>query len=96
MGNYRGEKIVADLIKRCGYRQVAFINGPETHIDAMERERGLLGTLASAGITRFVKRHGDFTISSGFAAMQSVLGEFRPEASMRRTGTVADDSGRSP
>lgn len=96
MGNYRGDKIVADLIKRCDYRQIAFINGPETHIDAMERERRLLDALASAGITRFVKRYGDFTISSGFAAMQSVLGEFRPAASMRRTGTVADDSGRSP
>src|SRR5260370_27725046 len=46
----------------------------------MERERGFLDALASAGITRFVKRYGDFTISSGFAAMQSILGEFRPEA----------------
>lgn len=80
MGNYRGGQIVADLLKRCGYRQIAFINGPETHIDAMERERGFLDALASAGITRFAKRYGDFTISSGLAAMRSILGEFRPEA----------------
>ncbi|MBV9106450.1 MAG: LacI family DNA-binding transcriptional regulator [Verrucomicrobia bacterium] len=80
MGNYRGGQIVGELMKRCGYRRIAFINGPETHVDAMERERGLLDSLASAGIIEFVKRYGDFTISSGFSAMKSVLRECRPEA----------------
>jgi DNA-binding LacI/PurR family transcriptional regulator len=80
MGNYKGGQIVGNLMKRCDYRRIAFINGPETHVDAMERERGLLDSLASAGIQRFAKRYGDFTISSGFSAMQSILGEFRPEA----------------
>jgi DNA-binding LacI/PurR family transcriptional regulator len=80
MGNYRGGQIVAELFQRCDYRRIAFINGPETHVDAMERERGLLDKLASAGITRFIKRYGDFTIASGFAAMKNILQEFRPEA----------------
>jgi DNA-binding LacI/PurR family transcriptional regulator len=80
MGNYQGARLVADLFRRSGFKQVAFINGPETHVDAMERERGLLDGLAAAGITRFAKRYGDFTIPSGFKAMKSVLSEFRPEA----------------
>ncbi|MBV8483323.1 MAG: LacI family DNA-binding transcriptional regulator [Verrucomicrobia bacterium] len=80
MGNYRGGQIVGELMKRCGYRKIAFINGPETHVDAMERERGLLDSLASAGVLQFVKRYGDFTIPSGFSAMRSVLREFLPEA----------------
>jgi DNA-binding LacI/PurR family transcriptional regulator len=80
MGNYRGGQIVGDWIKRCDYRHIAFINGPETHVDAMERERGLLDSLASAGILRFGKRYGDFTIPSGFSAMQSILEDFRPDA----------------
>lgn len=80
MGNYKGGRIVGDLIKRCGYRRIAFINGPETHVDAIERERGLLDSLASAGILQFAKRYGDFTIPSGFSAMKSILRENRPEA----------------
>ena len=80
MGNYQGGRLVADLFRRSSFKQIAFINGPETHVDAMERERGFLDGLAAAGITRFAKRYGDFTIPSGFSAMKSAINEFRPEA----------------
>jgi ABC-type sugar transport system substrate-binding protein len=56
------------------------INGPETHVDAIERERGFLEGLANASIYTLVKRHGDFLIQSGFLAMKSILEELTPDA----------------
>ncbi|HEY2122268.1 MAG TPA: substrate-binding domain-containing protein, partial [Chthoniobacterales bacterium] len=56
------------------------INGPETHVDAIERERGFLEGLSNAGIHTVLKRSGDFLIQSGFLAMRSILEEMRPDA----------------
>jgi len=80
MDNYRGAQMVANLFKEIGYQKLALINGPESHVDAIERERGFLDALGSSASVRFTKSHGDFTIASGIAGMKSILKEFRPEA----------------
>jgi DNA-binding LacI/PurR family transcriptional regulator len=78
--NAAGGRMVADLLIRLGHRRIAFINGPNTHVDAMERERGFVEALAGAGISDVTKRYGDFLIQSGFNAMKEILEEERPEA----------------
>jgi DNA-binding LacI/PurR family transcriptional regulator len=78
--NALGGRLVADLFARLGHSQIAMINGPETHVDAIERERGFIEGLSSAGIYTLVKRYGDFLIQSGFSAMQSILEELKPDA----------------
>jgi DNA-binding LacI/PurR family transcriptional regulator len=80
MENFTGGKTVAHLFKSLGCKKVALINGPETHLDAIERERGFMEGLASAGVSQFEKRYGDFTIPSGFKAMREILEAFVPEA----------------
>lgn len=56
------------------------INGPQAHVDAIERERGFLEGFSHAGIHALVKRYGDFPIQSGFLAMKSILEELAPDA----------------
>ena len=56
------------------------INGPETHVDAIERERGFFEGLLAAGIKKVTKRYGDFTVPSGTLAMESIMKEFTPDA----------------
>jgi DNA-binding LacI/PurR family transcriptional regulator len=64
--NATGGHLVADLFTHLGYRRVAMINGPEAHVDAIERERGFREGLASAGISELEITHGDFMIQTGF------------------------------
>lgn len=78
--NAEGGRLVAKLFSRLGHRKIAMINGPETHVDAIERERGFIEGLSSAGIYKLVRRHGDFLIQSGFSAMKSILEELKPDA----------------
>ena len=56
------------------------INGPETHLDAIEREHGFIEGLSSAGIYKLIRRNGDFLIQSGFSAMITILKELKPDA----------------
>ena len=77
--NAHGGRLVGELFARCGYRRIAMINGPESNIDAIERERGFFEALGEVAITQIAKRHGDFTIASGISAMAELL-EFQPEA----------------
>jgi DNA-binding LacI/PurR family transcriptional regulator len=78
--NAEGGRLVADLFARLGHRKVAMINGPETHLDAIERERGFMEGLSGAGINKVIRRNGDFLIQSGFSAMKAILEEQRPDA----------------
>lgn len=78
--NYHGGQLVARLFGKRRCRRVAMINGPATHVDAIERERGFLAGLVEVGKQKLTKRYGDFTIPSGIAAMEDILKEFRPEA----------------
>jgi DNA-binding LacI/PurR family transcriptional regulator len=78
--NYHGGQLVAQLFAKRGCSRVAMINGPETHVDAIERERGFFEGLVAAGIKKVTKRYGDFTVPSGSMAMESIMKEFTPDA----------------
>jgi DNA-binding LacI/PurR family transcriptional regulator len=78
--NYYGGQLVAQLFAQRGCSRVAMINGPETHVDAIERERGFFEGLVAAGIKKVTKRYGDFTVPSGSMAMESIMKEFTPDA----------------
>ncbi len=80
IGNAAGGRLVADLFARLGYRQVAMINGPEDHVDAMERERGFREGLRAAGVGEPLVRPGDFLIGTGFSVMREILRQGKPEA----------------
>ena len=79
LDNYHGGQLVAQQFAKRGCRRVAMINGPETHVDAIERERGFFEGLIAAGVRKVTKRYGDFTIPSGTTAMESILTEFTPD-----------------
>jgi DNA-binding LacI/PurR family transcriptional regulator len=78
--NYQGGQMVAQLFAQRGCSRVAMINGPETHVDAIERERGFFEGLLAAGIKKVTKRYGDFTVPSGAIDMKSIMKEFTPDA----------------
>jgi DNA-binding LacI/PurR family transcriptional regulator len=80
LDNHHGGQLVAALFAKRGCRRVAMINGPEMHVDAIERERGFFEGLVPTGVQQATKRYGDFTIPSGTAAMESILTEFTPDA----------------
>lgn len=81
MDNYLGGQIVARKILSSGFSRIMFINGPEMHVDAIEREKGFIDELVSGGITIDKKhiRYGDFTISSGYKVMSELLDLDLPE-----------------
>jgi DNA-binding LacI/PurR family transcriptional regulator len=79
LDNYQGGQLVAQQFAKRGCQRVAMINGPEAHVDAIERERGFFEGLVAAGVRKATKRYGDFTIPSGTTAMESILEEFTPD-----------------
>ena len=79
LDNYHGGQLVAQQFAKRGCQRVAMINGPATHVDAIERERGFFEGLIAAGVRKIAKRYGDFTIPSGTSAMESILTEFTPD-----------------
>lgn len=80
MGNFAGGALVGELFADCGAKHIAFISGPEIHVDAIERERGFRHALESAGLRLGWVRHGDFTILSGYAAMEELMRDGLPDA----------------
>jgi DNA-binding LacI/PurR family transcriptional regulator len=80
MGNYEGGKLVANLFLSCDAQRVGIINGPASHVDAIERERGFTTTLLDGGASLVAKANGDFTIESGYAAMGRIAGRKLPDA----------------
>ena len=82
MGNCVGGRLVADLFGSMGAQSIAFINGPPSHVDAIERERGFFAGLQEMGYSTadVVKRYGDFTVPSGEKAVAEILATARPDA----------------
>lgn len=80
MGNYEGGKLVADLVIGAGARRIGIINGPAIHVDAIERERGFTASLLDQGAVIVAKQYGDFTIESGYTAMQHIAERVIPDA----------------
>src|SRR5258708_17396292 len=81
--NYHGGQLVAQLFAQRGATRVAMINGPETRVDAIERERGFFEGLVAAGGKKITKRYGDFTMLSGAAAIASIMKQLTPDAALR-------------
>ncbi|MBB5755175.1 LacI family DNA-binding transcriptional regulator [Prosthecomicrobium pneumaticum] len=80
MGNSHGAKLVADLLVGCGAQRVGIINGPASHLDAIEREQGFTAALLDGGAALVAKLNGDFTIESGYAAMDRIAARKLPDA----------------
>lgn len=80
MGNVEGGKLVADLFISCGAQRVGIINGPASHVDAIERERGFTTALFDGGAALVATVNGDFTVESGFKAMQAIATRKLPDA----------------
>jgi DNA-binding LacI/PurR family transcriptional regulator len=80
MGNFTGGALVGELFANCGARNIALINGPETHVDAIERERGFRYALELAGLQPSLVRYSDYTILGGYAAMEGLMRDALPDA----------------
>jgi DNA-binding LacI/PurR family transcriptional regulator len=80
MDNEQGGRLVADLFVRCGARRVGIINGPARHVDSIGRERGFLTSLLEGGASLVAQTNGDFTIESGYSAMERISVRPLPEA----------------
>lgn len=80
MGNFAGGALVGQLFASCDANHIALINGPETHVDAIERERGFRHALGRAGLHPVQVRYGDYTILSGYAAMEELMRDGLPDA----------------
>ncbi len=80
MGNEAGGSQVANLFIDVGAERIAMINGPVSHVDAIERERGFTGTILDRGAMIVALQHGDFTIESGHAAMGAIIERALPDA----------------
>lgn len=81
--NYRGAQDMTNyLIRKCGYKQIAYISGPKTNDDAMIRTKSFLDAANENGIS--VNRNyiveGNFTRESGkHAAMKLLSLKNKPE-----------------
>lgn len=80
MGNFEGGRLVGELFVKAGAERVGIINGPASHVDAIERERGFTAALFEAGAALVARTNGDFTIESGFLAMQQIAARKLPDA----------------
>lgn len=80
MGNEQGGRLVAELFVRCGARRIGLINGPARHVDAIERERGFAAALLEGGASLVTQTNGDFTIESGYTAMERIAARPLPDA----------------
>ncbi len=74
--NYNGMKyIIEHLIKVHGYRKIAFVQGPSTHLEAQERYRAYVEVLIKNGISfdPDLVAPGDFNRPSGENAVNLLL-----------------------
>jgi signal transduction histidine kinase/DNA-binding LacI/PurR family transcriptional regulator/CheY-like chemotaxis protein/HPt (histidine-containing phosphotransfer) domain-containing protein len=74
--------VIEHLVVDHGHRRLAFIRGPLTNPDSLERERVFRSTLEGLGIEVPNERvvTGNFLESSGAAAVRMLLGEHRATA----------------
>jgi DNA-binding LacI/PurR family transcriptional regulator len=75
--NYRGGCLAADHLLSLGHSRIAFINGPETHVDSQTREKGFLSRLLGSSI-RFDRSeiiYSDFTNEGGYDAAKRILSD---------------------
>jgi LacI family transcriptional regulator len=71
MDNYGGAHAMARHLRDCGYRDIAFIAGPEANFDARERLKGFREGCDRRTRTRILR--GDFSEESGYRAGRELL-----------------------
>ncbi|NQT59730.1 MAG: LacI family DNA-binding transcriptional regulator [Bacteroidetes bacterium] len=80
--NYLGGRLVARYMQKCGFKSIAFINGPEEHYDASERRRGFFDVFNSEAGTDpdIIEDSGDWTIRCGYEAAVRIFEKKQVEA----------------
>ena len=71
--NIRATRVMIDHLHAQGARQIAFINGPQEHYEARERQRGVVEALKRHGLEPAMLLPGDFTEQGGYLAGQQLL-----------------------
>ncbi len=71
--NYRGGRLVAELLVARGYRRIAFLAGLENSSTSIERERGLNDGLAAAGLAVAARAAGHYNFEQAKAATRELL-----------------------
>lgn len=69
--------LMIDHLYAQGARKVAFINGPQEHYEARERQRGVIEALKRHGLEPVMLLPGDFTEQGGYLAGQQLLSSGR-------------------
>ncbi|MEW6716448.1 MAG: LacI family DNA-binding transcriptional regulator [Chloroflexota bacterium] len=71
------EKLISHLIEVHGKRQIAFLRGPDTHMDSTWRERGYLQALKTHNLSfdPTLMAYGGFNEQIAFAAAKQLMGE---------------------
>lgn len=71
--NFHATQVMIDHLYEQGARQIAFINGPQEHYEARERQRGVVHALRRHGLEPAMLLPGDFTEQGGYVAGQELL-----------------------
>lgn len=71
--NIRATRVMIDHLHAQGARKIAFINGPQEHYEARERQRGVVEALKRHGLEPAMLLPGDFTEQGGYLAGQQLL-----------------------
>ena len=75
--NMRATRVMIDHLHAQGARKIAFINGPQEHYEARERQRGVVEALKRHGLEPAMLLPGDFTAQGGYLAGQQLLSSGR-------------------
>lgn len=71
--NFHATHVMIDHLYEQGARHIAFINGPQEHYEARERQRGVIHALHRHGLEPAMLLPGDFTEQGGYLAGQTIL-----------------------
>jgi DNA-binding LacI/PurR family transcriptional regulator len=69
----QGARLATQHLIDLNHREIAEISGPLNHFDGQARHESWLATLKDNGLTPVLSVEGDFTIESGFIAMNQLL-----------------------
>ena len=79
--NYRGGRMVAELLLSRGHRRMAFLAGLENSSTNLERERGFNEALREAGVSVFDRAIGHYNFERAKEATRALFaGSVRPDA----------------
>lgn len=73
--NYQGGRLAGEMLRDRGYRNIAFLGGPEAATSTVDRIKGLRASLGEAGIEPTVVIYGHaYCHEAGFTLMRQLLG----------------------